>query len=271
MAGVRLTDTQRQILLALSRPCAGESRYATPATNQQIASEVFLSVDAVKAHLRVLYRKFGIEELPHNQKRARLVELVLEGGLVSADEEPAASPPPAARGGRKPPRRAIAAALAGLGGLAAVLALAGVFSGDSEEGTSGQALSEGEYRVAVDGYCRLALAGSEPGPRATTAERAGSYLRVIETVGGRLDRLGPPREANLSLQRFRDGLQRAADFTSRVAGSPPGSGANPKLIAQLTIAAGQIQAGALGYRLGPDCLAIGDLVARSARNAAGPP
>src|SRR3954447_19718067 len=110
---LRLTDTQRQILTALCRPCIGKNRYATPATNQAIAGEVYLSVDAVKAHLRALYRKFGVEPLPHNQKRARLVELVLEGGLLStdpaaADSEPgatasapsASSPPPPQRPGR---------------------------------------------------------------------------------------------------------------------------------------------------------------------------
>ena len=82
---VRLTDTQRQIIVALCRSHADGSRYATPATNQEIAAEVYLSVDAVKAHLRALYRKFGVEPLPHNQKRARLVELVIEGGYLTPD------------------------------------------------------------------------------------------------------------------------------------------------------------------------------------------
>jgi len=39
-------------------------------------------VDAVKTHLRVLFHKFGIENLPQNQKRARLAEIALELGLV---------------------------------------------------------------------------------------------------------------------------------------------------------------------------------------------
>ena len=95
-SALRLTDTQRAILVALCRPRAGGNRYATPATNQEIAAEVFLSVDAVKAHLRALYRKFGVEPLPHNQKRARLVELVMEGELISlpAEEEAAGDQPP---------------------------------------------------------------------------------------------------------------------------------------------------------------------------------
>jgi len=78
-----LTDTQRRILLALCRPYGQGDQFATPATNQQIASEVFLSVDAVKMHLRALFRRFEVGELPQNQKRARLVECAFEWGAVS--------------------------------------------------------------------------------------------------------------------------------------------------------------------------------------------
>jgi pSer/pThr/pTyr-binding forkhead associated (FHA) protein len=80
--GVTLTDTQRAVLIALCRPLR-ESAFATPATNQQISGQVFLGVDAVKVHLRALYRKLGIEDLPQNQKRARLVELAFHHGLIS--------------------------------------------------------------------------------------------------------------------------------------------------------------------------------------------
>ncbi len=72
---VSLSETQRQIIQALCRPYKGGSAYAAPATNQQIADEVYLSVDSVKNHLRTLVHKFGVEELPQNQKRTRLVEL----------------------------------------------------------------------------------------------------------------------------------------------------------------------------------------------------
>jgi pSer/pThr/pTyr-binding forkhead associated (FHA) protein len=81
-----LTDTQRRILVALSRPFRGVDAHATPATNSQIAAEVFLGVDAVKAHLRALFRKFGLADLPQNQKRARLVERAFESGVVSERE-----------------------------------------------------------------------------------------------------------------------------------------------------------------------------------------
>jgi FHA domain-containing protein/regulatory LuxR family protein len=78
-----LSDAQRRVLVALCRPFKESSGYVTPATNQQIADELFLSVDAVKTHLRTLFQKFGIEDLPQNQKRVKLVERVLGLGLVS--------------------------------------------------------------------------------------------------------------------------------------------------------------------------------------------
>jgi pSer/pThr/pTyr-binding forkhead associated (FHA) protein len=78
---VTLSDTQRRVLAALCRPLL-ENPYATPATNQRIAQEVFLGVEAVKVHLRALYRKLAIADLPQNEKRARLVELALQRGLV---------------------------------------------------------------------------------------------------------------------------------------------------------------------------------------------
>lgn len=81
-----LSPTQRQIVTALCRPYKHDDPYATPASNQQIADELFLSVDAVKTHLRTLFQKFGIEDLPQNQKRVKLVERVLGLGLVSRRE-----------------------------------------------------------------------------------------------------------------------------------------------------------------------------------------
>jgi hypothetical protein len=84
----RLTDPQRSILVALCRPYSDGHPYASPASNQQIAKELFLSLDAVKTHLRALFHKFGIEDLPQNQKRARLAEIALELGLVQSGEQP---------------------------------------------------------------------------------------------------------------------------------------------------------------------------------------
>jgi predicted component of type VI protein secretion system len=81
-----LTDTQRRVLISLCRPYRDGGSFATPASNQQIASEVFLSVDAVKMHLRTLFGKFQLGDLPQNQKRAKLAESALQSGAISHRE-----------------------------------------------------------------------------------------------------------------------------------------------------------------------------------------
>ena len=45
LAGADLTPAQRRVLVALCRPLLTEGRYATPATNQEIAEELVLSVE----------------------------------------------------------------------------------------------------------------------------------------------------------------------------------------------------------------------------------
>jgi pSer/pThr/pTyr-binding forkhead associated (FHA) protein len=77
-----LSSTQRAVLAALCRPYK-ETELATPSTNQQIADELFLSVDAVKAHLRTLFGYFGVQHLPQNQKRSYLAMRALQDGVVS--------------------------------------------------------------------------------------------------------------------------------------------------------------------------------------------
>jgi DNA-binding CsgD family transcriptional regulator len=83
LATARISDAQRRVLVALARPYAGGNAFAAPASNLEIAAELFLSVPAVKTHLRTLFQKFGIEELPPNQKRARLVALAFQSGEIT--------------------------------------------------------------------------------------------------------------------------------------------------------------------------------------------
>jgi pSer/pThr/pTyr-binding forkhead associated (FHA) protein len=81
-----VSDAQRRVLIALCRPFAGGDPWARPATNKDIAAELFLSVPAVKTHLRALFGRFGIEDLGQNEKRLRLAELAFQAGLVSMED-----------------------------------------------------------------------------------------------------------------------------------------------------------------------------------------
>jgi FHA domain-containing protein len=80
-SGIRIEGTKRKVLIALCRPVQIDHS-STPATNPQIASDVHLTVDAVKAHLRELFERFNLSELPQNEKRAKLVQIVREEGLI---------------------------------------------------------------------------------------------------------------------------------------------------------------------------------------------
>jgi pSer/pThr/pTyr-binding forkhead associated (FHA) protein len=78
-----IPPAQRRVLVALCRPLLerpGDA--ALPATNEQIGGDLHLSVDAVKNHLRGLFRRFDIGELPQNEKRVRLARLAVQSGLV---------------------------------------------------------------------------------------------------------------------------------------------------------------------------------------------
>ena len=77
-----LSPGQRRVLEALCRPCLAAGGPHPPASNEAIAAELHLSVDAVKAHLRQLFRRFEIEDLPQIQKRTALVRIVLAAGLL---------------------------------------------------------------------------------------------------------------------------------------------------------------------------------------------
>lgn len=79
----QLSPAQHRVLVALCRPFADGAEFARPATNQEIADELVLSVAAVKTHLRALFPRFGLEHLPHNEKRATLARIALQTGAVS--------------------------------------------------------------------------------------------------------------------------------------------------------------------------------------------
>jgi len=82
-AATRVTDAQRRVLVALCRPFKHQASAATPATNPQIAAELHLTVAAVKTHLRALFHALGIDDLPQQEKRRKLVALAFATGLVT--------------------------------------------------------------------------------------------------------------------------------------------------------------------------------------------
>lgn len=82
-AAAAISPAQRRVLLALCRPFKDGGTFATPPTNQAIAAELHLSVDAVKTHMRALFEKLELEDLPQNRKRVALVERALQSGAVS--------------------------------------------------------------------------------------------------------------------------------------------------------------------------------------------
>ncbi len=80
---VELSKRQRQVLAELCRPIREQGPYAAPATNSEIADAIHLSEVAVKSHLRTLFAKFELSELPQNRKRAALAEAALRSGALS--------------------------------------------------------------------------------------------------------------------------------------------------------------------------------------------
>jgi hypothetical protein len=82
-AAASVSPAQKKVLVALCRPYKDGGKFATPATNQEIGAELHLSVDAVKTHMRALFEKLGVGDLPQNQKRVALVERALNAGAVT--------------------------------------------------------------------------------------------------------------------------------------------------------------------------------------------
>ena len=77
-----LSPADLKVLVALCRPLKDDP-YGSPATNQDIADELHLSIQAIKSRLHGLFERFGLQDLPQNQKRARLAAEALQSGTLS--------------------------------------------------------------------------------------------------------------------------------------------------------------------------------------------
>jgi len=82
-AAVVLSTTQRRVLAALCRSYKRRDDFAGPATDDQIADELVLSVSEVRAHVKVLCAKLDVEPSSKCDTRARLAERAFSAGLIS--------------------------------------------------------------------------------------------------------------------------------------------------------------------------------------------
>jgi pSer/pThr/pTyr-binding forkhead associated (FHA) protein len=81
VAGV--TPSQQRVLVALCRPLLEtEGPGATPPSNSELAEELGLSTEAVRSHLKTLFKLFEVPDLPQNRKRAELARRALGAGVV---------------------------------------------------------------------------------------------------------------------------------------------------------------------------------------------
>ena len=82
-AAAAVTEAQRRVLVALCRPLLEPGELAkTPPSNPEIAAELTVSVEAVRTHLKTLFKLFEVPGLPQNRKRAELARRALESGVV---------------------------------------------------------------------------------------------------------------------------------------------------------------------------------------------
>jgi predicted component of type VI protein secretion system len=79
---IPISTAQRRVLVALCRPFADAGFAALP-SNADIADELYLSAETVKSHLHALFHAFDLDDVPPQQKRARLAASALEQGVVT--------------------------------------------------------------------------------------------------------------------------------------------------------------------------------------------
>ena len=81
---IDVTPAQRRVLVALCRPLMD---HQPPASNREIASELFIALDTVKGALSRLFELFDIgPDVPQNQKRALLAQRALQAGTVRDED-----------------------------------------------------------------------------------------------------------------------------------------------------------------------------------------
>jgi FHA domain-containing protein len=81
----RFSEQQQRILRALCRPLFVDGEGINPATDEEVAAETEIPLEAVVAELDHLGRALGLEDMPLPDQRAEIALLAMRSGLV-ADE-----------------------------------------------------------------------------------------------------------------------------------------------------------------------------------------
>ena len=78
-----ITPSQQRVLIALCRPLLDAVEPgATPPSNPELAESLGVSIEAVRSHLKTLFKLFEVPDLPQNRKRADLARRALASGVV---------------------------------------------------------------------------------------------------------------------------------------------------------------------------------------------
>ncbi len=78
-----VTTAQRRVLVALCRPLIeADGAPGAPPSNAEIGAALTISVEAVRTHLKTLFKLFEVPDLPQNRKRAELARRALAAGVV---------------------------------------------------------------------------------------------------------------------------------------------------------------------------------------------
>jgi DNA-binding CsgD family transcriptional regulator len=78
---IDLREREQDVLNVLCRRVIDNA--GPPASNTEIAAELFLSVEGVRSNLKSLYRKFGIDSGTPDQRRAVLVQRAIDEVYIS--------------------------------------------------------------------------------------------------------------------------------------------------------------------------------------------
>jgi hypothetical protein len=79
----RFSEQQQRILRALCRPLFVDGEGINPSTDEQVAEETGIPLEAVAAELDHLGRALGLESMPPADQRAEVALLAMRSGLVS--------------------------------------------------------------------------------------------------------------------------------------------------------------------------------------------